>query len=165
MFLGGEKEIIHCYQDLLNTLAPKQFYVGPIGAASRFKLVHNLILGLNRAVLAEGLALAEALGFNASEALTILRETPATSMAMEAKGNWMAKGQYTPPQAKLSQHLKDVRIIQHLAKKAGAHTPLTNAHQSLLEEAESLGFGESDNAAIIEAFRKNVIEPLKTQSY
>ena len=165
LFLGGEKDIIHCYQELFNTLAPKQFYVGPIGAASRFKLVHNLILGLNRAALAEGLALAEALGFNASEALTILRETPATSMAMEAKGNWMAKGQYTPPQAKLSQHLKDVRIIQHLAKKAGAHTPLTNAHQSLLEEAESLGFGESDNAAIIEAFRKNVIEPLKTQSY
>jgi len=55
--------------------------------------------------------------------------------------------------------------MQHLAKKAGAHTPLTNAHQTLLEEAESLGFGESDNAAIIEAFRKNVIEPLKTQSY
>lgn len=156
LFLGGEKKIIHCCKDLLNALAPKQFHVGPVGAASRFKLVHNLILGLNRAGLAEGLALAEALGFNASEALTILRETPANSIAMEAKGNKMAKGKYTPPQAKLAQHLKDVRIIRHLADKAGAHTPLTNAHQSLLEEAESLGFGESDNAAIIEAFRHNL---------
>tara|TARA_B100001250_G_scaffold392819_1_gene394942 strand:+ start:6074 stop:6925 length:852 start_codon:yes stop_codon:yes gene_type:complete len=156
LFLGGEKELIHCCQDLLNALAPKQFHVGPVGAASRFNLIHNLILGLNRAGLAEGLALAEALGFNASEVLAILRETPATSVAMEAKGNKMAKGIYAPPQAKLAQHLKDVRIIRHLADKAGANTPLTNAHQSLLEEAESLGFGESDNAAIIEAFRHNL---------
>ena len=75
-------------------------------------------------------------------------------MAMEAKGELMAKGKYNPPQARLTQHLKDVRIIQHLANKAGANTPLTNTHQSLLEEAESLGFGESDNSAIIEAFRQ-----------
>lgn len=156
LFLGGNKKLIHCYQDLLNALASKQFHVGPVGSASRFKLVHNLILGLNRAGLAEGLALAEALGFNASEALTILRETPASSIAMEAKGNKMAEGIYTPPQAKLAQHLKDVRVIRRLADKAGARTPLTNAHQSLLEEAQSLGFGESDNAAIIEAFRHNL---------
>ena len=69
----------------VETLATIRFHVGPVGAASRFKLVHNLILGLNRAALAEGLAFAEALGFDAQR-LAILRETPATSAALEAKG-------------------------------------------------------------------------------
>ena len=156
LFLGGEKGVINSQEDLLNALTTKQFHLGPVGAASKFKLVHNLMLGLNRAGLAEGLALAETLGFNPSEALVILNKTPAASLAMEAKGDKMAMGKYTPPQAKLAQHLKDVRIIRQLADKVGAHTPLTNAHLSLLEKAESLGFGESDNAAIIEAFRHNL---------
>ncbi len=156
LFLGGENKTVNQCQDLLQALASKQFHVGPAGAASRFKLVHNLILGLNRASLAEGLALAEVLGFNATETLAILRETPASSTAMEAKGNKMAKGEYTPAQARLAQHLKDVLLIQHLANKSGAHIPLTSTHQELLEKAKALGFGDADNAAIIEAYRNNL---------
>ena len=154
LFLGGAAETINRCEALLETLAAKRFHVGPVGAASRFKLVHNLILGLNRAALAEGLAFAEALGFDASDALAILRETPATSAALEAKGKKMAKRDFNPPQARLSQHLKDVRLIRQLAEEIGAATPLSDAHQTLLKRAEALGLGESDNAAVIEALRR-----------
>ena len=154
LFLGGTTETIDRCQVLLEGLASKRFYVGPVGAASRFKLVHNLILGLNRAALAEGLVLAEALGFDAADLVEILRETPATSAALEAKGEKMAKAQYEPPQARMAQHLKDVRLIRQLADRAGANTPLSSVHQSLLECAEALGFGGVDNAAVIEALRR-----------
>ena len=154
LFLGGATETIDRSQLLLEALAAKRFHVGPVGAASRFKLVHNLILGLNRAALAEGLAFAEALGFDASDALAILRETPAASAALEAKGEKMAKRDFDPPQARLSQHLKDVRLIRRLAEEIGAGTPMSDTHQSLLERAESLGLGEADNAAVIEALRR-----------
>jgi 3-hydroxyisobutyrate dehydrogenase-like beta-hydroxyacid dehydrogenase len=100
------------------------------------------------------LAFAEALGFDAGEALALLKETPAVSAAMEAKGGKMAGGEYHPPQARLVQHLKDVCLIRLLASKTGAQTPLTDVHQNLLEKAEALGFGEADNAAIIEVFRQ-----------
>ena len=154
LFLGGSAKTIDRSQALLEALATKRFHVGPVGAASRFKLVHNLILGLNRAALAEGLAFAEALGFDASNALAILRETPATSAALEAKGEKMAKHEFDPPQARLSQHLKDVRLVRKLAEELGAVTPLSDTHQTLIERAEALGLGESDNAAVIEALRR-----------
>ena len=154
LFLGGSAKTIDRSQALLEALATKRFHVGPVGAASRFKLVHNLILGLNRAALAEGLAFAEALGFEASDALAILRETPATSAALGAKGEKMAKREFDPPQARLSQHLKDVRLVRKLAEELGAVTPLSDTHQTLLERAEALGLGESDNAAVIEALRR-----------
>ena len=154
LFLGGSAKTIDRSQALLEALATKRFHVGPVGAASRFKLVHNLILGLNRAALAEGLAFAEALGFDASDALAILRETPATSAALEAKGEKMAKHEFDPPQARLSQHLKDVRLVRKLAEEIGAVTPLSDTHQTLLERADALGLGESDNAAVIEALRR-----------
>ena len=49
---------------LLDTFAVHEFHVGPWGSGARMKLVVNLVLGLNRAVLAEGLAFARALGFD-----------------------------------------------------------------------------------------------------
>lgn len=154
LFLGGLSETIDHCQSLLASLAAKRFHVGPVGAASRFKLVHNLILGLNRAALAEGLAFAEMLGFDAADAVEILRDTPATSGALVAKGGKMANADYEPPQARLAQHLKDVRLIRQLADAAGANTPLSAVHQSLLERAEALGLGDADNAAVIEALRR-----------
>jgi 3-hydroxyisobutyrate dehydrogenase-like beta-hydroxyacid dehydrogenase len=123
-----------------------------VGTASRFKLVHNLVLGLNRAVLAEGLSFAKVLGFDPERVLEILKETPACSKVMESKGRKMVSGDRAP-QARLSQHLKDVRLIVAAAEQRGLPIPLSRVHQQLLERAERLGFGDADNSAVIEAYR------------
>lgn len=153
LFLGGDEQTIGILQELLVSIAPKCFSLGPVGAASRFKLVHNLVLGLNRAVLAEGLSFSESLGFAPADVLEILKETPAASMVMESKGKKMVSGDHQP-QARLSQHLKDVRLIVAAAQGEGLEMPLSVAHQRLLEQAEALGFGDADNSAVIEAYRQ-----------
>ncbi|MCZ6674125.1 MAG: NAD(P)-dependent oxidoreductase [Verrucomicrobia bacterium] len=155
LFLGGSKEVIARYQQLFDDLANRSFHLGGAGSASRFKLIHNLILGLNRAVLAEGLAFAEALGFDLERTLSVIQETPAASEVMLTKGPRMVAGDFESPQARLSQHLKDVRLILKLASSKGAKTPLSELHQSLLEGLENKGLGSQDNSAIIEAFRES----------
>ena len=57
-------------------------------------------------------------------------------------------------QARLSQHLKDVRLMLEAAAAAGMELPLTEAHRRLMEQAEAAGLGELDNSAIIEVLRK-----------
>ena len=132
----------------------KFFHLGAIGTGSRFKLVHNLVLGLHRAVLAEGVVFAEKMGFGSEETLQILKETPAASGVMDTKGQRMVDRDYEV-QARLSQHLKDVHLILSEATRVGATTPLSSAHESLLQQAERLGFGQADNSAIIEAYRNS----------
>ena len=78
--------------------------------------------------------------------------SPAASAVMDTKGQRMVAGDFVP-QAKLSQHLKDVRLILAEAENSGCRAPLSELHRALLERAEELGFGEADNSAIIEAFR------------
>ena len=151
-FLGGEHQHLTRVQQFLDAVCSHQFHAGAIGSASRLKLVHNLILGLNRAVLAEGLVFAESLGFDPTEILPILKQTPAASGVMDTKGEKMVSGDRTP-QARLSQHLKDVRLILGEAKRGNCHTPLTDQHVDLLERAVQLGLGDADNSAIIEVFR------------
>jgi 3-hydroxyisobutyrate dehydrogenase-like beta-hydroxyacid dehydrogenase len=69
---------------------------------------------------------------------------------MERKGAKMVQGDFAP-EARLSQHLKDIRLMLAAAERAGAGLPLTETHRGLLERAESLGLGSLDNSSIIRA--------------
>ena len=150
LFLGGEEQAIHDGEAVLDALAPRRFLVGPAGHGARFKLMFNLMLGLHRAVLAEALTFGRSQGIDPGTALEILRQTPAFSSVIDTKGDRMVERDYDNPQARLSQHLKDVRLILG----ASATTPLSETHLHLLERAQSLGFGQADTSAIIAAFRE-----------
>lgn len=152
LFIGANAPPDPNVDSVLDAISTRRYAVGPVGSASKFKLVHNLVLGLHRAVLAEGLEFAKGLGFRPQEVLDILRDTPAVSGVMATKGDKMVSSDYSP-QATLSQHLKDVRLILKLAEQANITTPLSEQHRLLLEKAESLGWGKHDNSAVIEAYR------------
>jgi 3-hydroxyisobutyrate dehydrogenase-like beta-hydroxyacid dehydrogenase len=148
---GGRRDVFDRCEDLFRCFARRWFHVGDWGSGSRMKLVSNLVLGLNRAALAEGLAFAKALGLDGEATLAILAESAAYSRVMDTKGRKMITGDFTP-QAKLSQHLKDVRLILAAAEAAGIDLPLSTTHRQILEAAEAAGYGDADNSAVIRAF-------------
>jgi 3-hydroxyisobutyrate dehydrogenase-like beta-hydroxyacid dehydrogenase len=76
---------------------------------------------------------------------------------MDTKGHRMIQADFTP-QARLSQHLKDVRLMLHAAASAGQTLPLTETHQQLLQLAEQQGLGELDNSAIFLAIQSSRIQ-------
>jgi 3-hydroxyisobutyrate dehydrogenase-like beta-hydroxyacid dehydrogenase len=153
VIVGGDRAAFDACADLWPVLAGTVFHVGPCGSAAKLKLISNLVLGLNRAALAEGLAFAEAIGVPPAAALEVLRGSNAYSRAMDVKGRKLVERDYTV-QARLSQHLKDVRLMLEAAAAAGLPLPLTTTHGRLLEQAEAAGLGELDNAAILEVLRR-----------
>ncbi len=153
---GGPEEAFAQCRDLFEVLARRSFYLGPWGSGAKLKLVTNLVLGLNRAALAEGLSLARALGIDGEQALGVLSESAAYSRVMEIKGRKMVEGSFEPV-ARLSQHLKDVRLILEAGAAAGRELPLSTVHKQLLERAESMGLGELDNSAIIQVWEQRAV--------
>ena len=154
VMVGGDESGFSVCQRLFESFAWQVRHVGPSGRGAWMKLVTNLVLGLNRAALAEGLAFAEALGLEPAIALSVLRDSMAYSRIMDTKGPKMVTRDFTP-EARLSQHLKDVRLIREAAARVGQSLPLSDTHQRLLEMAESLGLGQLDNSAILEALRRS----------
>ncbi len=153
VIVGGKRSAFEACADLWPVLGARVFHVGPWGSAAKMKLISNLVLGLNRAALAEGLAFAEALGVSPKAALEVMAGSMAYSRAIDAKGRKMVERDFTV-QAKLSQHLKDVRLMLQAAASAGLPLPLTETHRCLMEKAEAAGWGEQDNSAIIEVLRQ-----------
>jgi 3-hydroxyisobutyrate dehydrogenase-like beta-hydroxyacid dehydrogenase len=152
---GGEHAAFTQCEDLFSLFARRAFHVGPWGSGATMKLVTNLVLGLNRAALAEGLALAKAVGVDGAQALAMLKESAAYSRVMDTKGGRMVDGDFTPD-AKLSQHLKDVRLILAAGIAAGIRLPLSQTHRALLEAAENAGLGGLDNSSIIRILERGV---------
>jgi 3-hydroxyisobutyrate dehydrogenase-like beta-hydroxyacid dehydrogenase len=154
LMCGGDERAYQQCLDLFACCGRQTFFVGPSGSGARMKLVTNLVLGLTRAVLAEGLEYARACGLAPELALEILKAGPAYSRPMDVKGQKMLSADFTP-EARLSQHLKDVRLILSTGERCGAHLPLSALHETLLAQVEAAGYGGADNSAIIQAFRKD----------
>lgn len=150
---GGSAENVRRAESILKSWSDQRFHVGPAGSGQRLKLVINLVLGLNRAVLAEGLNLARAAGIDPTAALEVLKATPAYSRVMDTKGTKMITRDFSP-QAKLAQHRKDVGLIRELGRKCEAATPLSDLHEELLKSAVEMGLADADNSAIIEVIAK-----------
>jgi 3-hydroxyisobutyrate dehydrogenase-like beta-hydroxyacid dehydrogenase len=151
VLVGGERGVSDACGDLFATFARAWYHVGTWGSGARMKLVVNLVLGLNRLALAEGLAFARAYGMDLAETLRVLRDSAGYSKVMDTKGRKMIEQDFAP-QAKLSQHLKDVRLILAEAQRAGVHVPVSKLHHDLLTRLEEAGLGGLDNSAIIRAF-------------
>lgn len=148
---GGRAEVFARAEQLFSLFAARWFHVGPWGSGAKTKLVVNLVLGLNRAALAEGLAFARQCGLDLPAVLEILQSGAAYSRAMDTKGRKMIAGDFAP-QAKLSQHLKDVLLILEAGGKVGAKLPLSTIHAQMLAALLERGLGDCDNSAVLRAF-------------
>ena len=81
----------------------------------------------------------------------MLKAGAAYSRVMDDKGEKMLHHDFSV-EARLSQHLKDVRLILSAAGAKNAKAPLSQVHRQLLERLEAAGYGDVDNSAIIMAY-------------
>lgn len=147
--VGGEKSIFQQCDAIFAAMAVQTFYLGPNGSGALMKLIVNLVLGMNRMVLAEGLSLGKRAGVDAEQMLNVLKNSAAYSKAVDMKGLKMTTQDFIPAEGKLAFHLKDVRLILDLSRQLNFPLPLSCLHAQALTSLVAKGRGEWDNAAII----------------
>ncbi|MBI5093889.1 MAG: NAD(P)-dependent oxidoreductase [Candidatus Hydrogenedentes bacterium] len=149
--LVGDTEASASYLSSLRVISGALYFLGSPGAGNRAKLAVNLVLGLNRLVLAEGLSFGVKAGLDPAQLLQILKSSAAYSKVMENKGDRMLNANFEPV-ARISQHAKDVDLIIAAAEYCGARVPLTHLHAEILSDAIAAGWGELDNSAVIKTY-------------
>jgi len=151
--VGGDAAHVKAVEPILHALFLRWFNMGGLGAAGRAKLAINLILGLNRLALAEGLVLAERLGLDGASFLEVARQSAAYSQAMDVKGLKMVRREYAA-EGRVRQHLKDVELMLAQAARAGQQLPLLAVHADVLAACLRAGEGEADNSIVVEEIRR-----------
>jgi 3-hydroxyisobutyrate dehydrogenase-like beta-hydroxyacid dehydrogenase len=151
--IGGDAEIAADAAPVLDALFPRRHHIGTVGDGGRAKLAINLILGLNRVALAEGLVFAERLGLDPAAFLKVARASAAASQVMDTKGPKMVAGDFAP-EGRVRQTLKDAHLMLDQARKAGQQLPLLSVHADILEACLNTGEGDRDNSIVIEEVRR-----------
>jgi 3-hydroxyisobutyrate dehydrogenase len=130
----------------LNVLGTPHRVGGP-GAGAAAKVVNNSTLGAAIAAFGEALALGDALGLDRSALLDVLADSP-IGTTVRAKRADVESGSY-PPNFKLSLALKDLRLVDETAQRAGRQLPVARASRDWLERAANSGAGDLDYSAVI----------------
>jgi len=122
-------------------------HVGGPGAGAATKVVVNSVLGAAIAAFGEALALGDTLGLERAVLLDILTESPIGTTVRAKRAN-VESGNY-PPNVKLSLALKDLRLVNQIADRAGRHLEVASASRDWLEDAAYSGAGDLDYSAVI----------------
>jgi 3-hydroxyisobutyrate dehydrogenase-like beta-hydroxyacid dehydrogenase len=154
--IGGDPKIAADAAPVLDALFAKSFHIGKVGDGGRAKLAVNLILGLNRLALAEGLVFADRLGLDPAAFLDVARRSAAASQVMDTKGPKMIGGDFAP-EGRVRQTLKDTQLMLDQARKAGQQLPLLQIHADVLQACVRHGDSEQDNSIVIEEIRRRVL--------
>ena len=129
--IGGAPADVAQATEFLAPFGRAVYGVGDVGAGSRAKLVVNHVLSINRAALAEGLAVAEKAGIELDQMLEVLRDSAAQSKAMHIWGKRMVEGDHEAPASRIRQGHKDSRLINEHAASLGASHSVVDAVRAL----------------------------------
>ncbi len=151
--IGGDPHVVAAVEPVLRAMFPTYFHIGEIGDGGRAKLAVNLILGLNRLAVAEGLVFAERLGLDPEAFLKVARSSAAHSQVMDIKGAKMIRGEFAA-EGRISQHLKDVHLMLEQAERVKQQLPLLEIHADVLEACVRHGEADLDNSAVIKEIRR-----------
>ena len=151
--IGGEPAAVEAARDVIVAIAPRWHHIGPTGSGGRAKLAINLILGINRAALAEGLVFAERMGLDPAAFLAVARESAAYSQIMDIKGKKMLAGDFSP-QGYVAQSLKDFSLMLEQARRLKQQLPLGEVYKALMDGCVAAGEGNLDNSAVIREIRR-----------
>lgn len=136
----------------LDAMGKASHYCGETGAASKMKLVVNMIMGGMIAALGEGIALSQALALDGAQMQQILEQGAMSSPMLKLKGPNMAEGVH-PSAFPLKYAQKDMRFALAEARRAGLALPVSMAASDQMVASMDKGMGDSDFSAVVEALR------------
>ncbi|MDB5602596.1 MAG: hypothetical protein JWN71_4640 [Xanthobacteraceae bacterium] len=156
--IGGDPAASAEVKDVLDALFARCFPVGKVGDGGRAKLAINLILGLNRLALAEGLVFAERLGLDPAAFLNVARGSASYSQVMDTKGDKMVRNDFAP-EGRAKQTLKDAKLMLAQGEAIGQRLVSLEVHADVLEACVRAGEGDLDNSVIIQEVRRRRATP------
>jgi 3-hydroxyisobutyrate dehydrogenase len=148
---GGAAEDIVRVQSVMAQLGQRFTHMGGEGAGQVTKFVNQIIVGTGFAVLAEALSFAERAGIDAQRLPEALGGGYADSPLLQRFLPRMAARDFAPA-GYARQVLKDLDMVQSVAKDIKAPLPMTAQAATLYRFAIARGYGELDAIAVMKLF-------------
>ena len=124
-------------------------YFGPFGAATKVKLVNNLLVAINIAATAEAMALGLKAGVDIDLMIKAIASGSGGSTQFGIRAPWMAQRRSTRCRAQAALLFHYFHMIEQWADSTGTATPLLDRAIELYQRCVDMGYGESHDVAVM----------------
>ncbi|HUH83422.1 MAG TPA: NAD(P)-dependent oxidoreductase [Stellaceae bacterium] len=146
LWVGGDKPAFDRHKVVLDAIGDQARYVGPIGAGTVAKLVHNCAGYAIQTVLAEVFTMGVKGGVEPLALFEAVRQGAiGRRRTFEGLVDQFLPGVYEPPAFALRLAHKDVTLATQLARELGVPMRLSNLALDELTEAMNRGWAERDS--------------------
>lgn len=143
---SGPDELVERCRPVFDAIGEKTVRLGEAGNASRMKLVvNNWLLAVVEGA-AESIALAQALGLDPCDFLSVMEGGAIDSPYLQLKGKAIVEERFEPSFA-LALARKDAGLVLEAARDAGIDLAVAEAVRERFDRAIELGHGGEDMAA------------------
>jgi 3-hydroxyisobutyrate dehydrogenase len=149
LMCGGKEEAFRKAEPILKELAAQLRFIGKAGEAAKVKALVNMVMNINTAGLAEGLALGAALGLDLEMLRKVFSQTGAASRVLETDGEDMQNREHSCFFS-AAHAAKDSGIALELTRSLGLDLPLARATKEQYDRMVAEGLGELDKSGIAE---------------
>jgi 3-hydroxyisobutyrate dehydrogenase-like beta-hydroxyacid dehydrogenase len=146
LWVGGDEAVFQRYRHVLEAIGDEPFYVGPIGAGSVAKLVHNCAGYIIQCALAEVFTLGVKAGVEPLALFEAVRNGAlGRRRTFDGLVDQFLPGTFDPPAFALRLAHKDVSLATALGREHAVPMRLANLALEEMTEALNRGWGERDS--------------------
>lgn len=154
IMIGGDSINIKLITPVLDKLSSNFTHFGPIGSGQIVKMINQILVLNNYAILAEALSFAEGYGIDASKIPDALSDGHAGSNLLTHLFPRMINKDFDP-QGYATQIQKDLKMVCDLADKKNIPTPLSSLTKQLFSILNNKSKQNLDGTSIVKLFDKN----------
>jgi 3-hydroxyisobutyrate dehydrogenase len=146
LWIGGDKALFDKHRKLIDAIGDSPEYIGPIGAGSVAKLVHNCAGYAVQAALAEVMTLGVKAGVEPLALWKAVRRGAlGRTRTFDRLGDQFLSNVYEPPAFALKLGHKDMTLATGLGREVGVPMRLANMALAEMTEAMNRGWGNRDS--------------------
>ena len=146
IWCGGDREVFDKWKPVLDTIGDQASYIGPIGAGSVAKLVHNCAGYAVQAALAEVMTLGVKGGVEPAELWDAVRMGAlGRARTFDRLGDQYLVDSYDPPAFALKLALKDMTLATDLGRELGVPMRMANVAYADMLEGMNRGWAARDS--------------------
>jgi 3-hydroxyisobutyrate dehydrogenase len=146
LWVGGDRQVYDRYKPVLDAIGDQPYYVGPIGAGSVAKLVHNCAGYAMQTAFAEVFTMGVKAGVDPLTLWKAVRQgAGGRRRTFDGLADQFLPGTFDPPAFALKLAHKDVSLATALAREVGVPMRLANLTLEELTEALNRGWAQRDS--------------------
>ncbi len=151
--VGGKQVVFDECKEMLDVMGGSVTLVGDIGAGETTKLVNQVIVAVNIAVVAEGLMLGKKAGVDPEKIFNAIKGGLAGSQCLVDKAPRMFEAKYDPG-FKMKLHVKDLTNALETSRAVHTAMPLSSTVMEIMQSLPAEGKAEEDHGALALFYEK-----------